>query len=101
LITPPVTDDILEGITRDTIIKLAAESEYIKVAERSIDRTELYTADELFFCGTGAQVSPIGFVDKRPIGNGEMGPITKKLQNLYFRIVKNEVSKYSHWCSKV
>lgn len=101
LVTPPVTDDILEGITRDTIIKLAAENGNIKVVERSIDRTELYTADELFFCGTGAQISPIGFVDKRPIGNGKMGPITKKLQDLYFRIVKNELNKYSHWCRKV
>jgi branched-chain amino acid aminotransferase len=101
LITPPVTDDILEGITRDTIIKLAIEIENIRVVERSIDRTELYTADELFFCGTGAQISPIGSVDKRAIRNGKMGPLTKKLQNLYFRIVKNEISKYSHWCSKV
>lgn len=101
LITPPVTDDILEGITRDTIIKLATESENIRVVERSIDRTELYTADELFFCGTGAQISPIGSVDKRAIGNGKMGPLTKKLQDLYFRIVKNEISKYSHWCSEV
>src|SRR4030042_5497987 len=88
LITPPVTDDILEGITRDTVIKLAVEDENIKVIERSIDRTELYTADELFFCGTGAQISPIGYVDKRPVGNGEMGPVTKKLQSLYFRVVK-------------
>lgn len=101
LITPPVTDDILEGITRDTVIKLAREDENIKVMERSIDRTELYTSDELFFCGTGAQISPIGYVDKRPVGNGEMGPITKRLQDLYFRLVKNEVSKYSHWCQKV
>ncbi|OFW51379.1 MAG: branched-chain-amino-acid transaminase [Actinobacteria bacterium RBG_13_35_12] len=101
LITPPVTDDILEGITRDTVIKLAVEDENIKVIERSIDRTELYTADELFFCGTGAQISPIGYVDKRPVGNGEMGPVTKKLQKLYFRVVKNEVDKYSNWCRKV
>jgi len=101
LITPPVTDDILEGITRDTVIKMAREDENIKVIERSIDRTELYTSDELFFCGTGAQISPIGYVDKRPVGNGEMGPITKELQDLYFRLVKNEVSKYSHWCQKV
>lgn len=101
LITPPVTDDILEGITRDTVIKMAREDENIKVIERSIDRTELYTSDELFFCGTGAQISPIGYVDKRPVGNGEMGPITKRLQDLYFRLVKNEVSKYSHWCQKV
>jgi len=101
LITPPVTDDILEGITRDTVIKLAVEDKNIKVIERSIDRTELYTADELFFCGTGAQISPIGYVDKRPVGNGEMGPVTKKLQELYFRVVKNEVDKYSSWCRKV
>ena len=101
LITPPVTDEILEGITRDTVIKLAKDSENIDVIERSIDRTELYTADELFFCGTGAQISPIGIVDKRPVGNGEMGPITKKLQELYFRVVKNEISRYSDWCKKV
>ena len=101
LITPPVTDDILEGITRDTVIKLAKDDENINVIERSIDRTELYTADELFFCGTGAQISPIGKVDKRPVGNGEMGPVTKKLQELYFRVVKNEISKYSDWCRKV
>ena len=101
LITPPVTDDILEGITRDTVIKLAKDDENINVIERSIDRTELYTADELFFCGTGAQISPIGNVDKRPVGNGEMGPVTKKLQELYFRVVKNEISKYSDWCKKV
>jgi len=101
LITPLVTDEILEGITRDTVIKLAKDSENIDVIERSIDRTELYTADELFFCGTGAQISPIGSVDKRPVGNGEMGPITKKLQELYFLVVKNEISKYSDWCKKV
>lgn len=101
LITPPVTDDILEGITRDTIIKLAQDEENINVIERPVDRTELYTADELFFCGTGAQVSPIGSVDKRLIGNGKIGLITKKIQDLYFRVVKNEVASYSHWCRKV
>ncbi|MFA5014933.1 MAG: branched-chain amino acid transaminase [Actinomycetota bacterium] len=101
LITPPVTDEILEGITRDTVIKLAKDNENIDVIERSIDRTELYIADELFFCGTGAQISPIGSVDKRAVGNGEMGPLTKKLQQLYFRVVKNEISKYSDWCRKV
>lgn len=101
LITPQVTDEILEGITRDTVIKLAKDSENIDVQERSIDRTELYIADELFFCGTGAQISPIGSVDKRPIGNGKMGPLTKRLQDFYFRVVKNEISKYSDWCRKV
>jgi branched-chain amino acid aminotransferase len=101
LITPPPTDDILEGITRDTVIKIAKEIEGIETIERSIDRTELYTADELFFTGTGAQISPIGSVDKRAIGTGEIGPITKRLQDLYFRVVKNEIEQYSDWCTKV
>ncbi len=101
LITPPVTDDILEGITRDTVIRIAREFDNINVTERPIDRTELYTADELFFCGTGAQISPIGYVDKRPVGNGKIGPITRRLQDIYFKIVKNEVDKYSSWCQKV
>ncbi|MBN2073333.1 MAG: branched-chain amino acid transaminase [Actinobacteria bacterium] len=101
LVTPPITDDILEGITRDTVIELAHKIEGLKVIERSIDRTELYTADELFFCGTGAQISPIGSVDKRKIGNGEMGAVTRKMQELYFKVVKNEVEEYSYWCTKV
>ncbi|MEA2016308.1 MAG: branched-chain amino acid transaminase [Actinomycetota bacterium] len=101
LVTPPVTDDILEGITRNTVIEIAREFENIEIIERPIDRTELYTSDELFFCGTGAQISPIGYVDKRPVGNSKMGPITRNLQNNYFKIVKNEVDKYSGWCQKV
>ena len=101
LITPPVTDDILEGITRNTVIELASKMNDLKVVERPIDRTELYIADELFFCGTGAQISPIGSVDKRVVANGEMGPITRMIQELYFKIVKNEVEEYSHWCKMV
>ncbi|MDZ7837213.1 MAG: aminotransferase class IV [Actinomycetota bacterium] len=101
MVTPPVTDDILEGITRNTVLELAANELGIEVEQRSVDRTELYTADELFFCGTGAQISPIGSVDKRVIGNNTMGTVTKKLQQLYFSIVKNEVEKYSHWCTEV
>jgi len=101
LITPPVTDDILEGITRDTVIKLAREVENVEVIERSIDRTELYTADELFFCGTGAQISSIGHVDKRPVGDGKIGSLTKRLQELYFKVAKNEVKEYSDWCTKI
>jgi branched-chain amino acid aminotransferase len=101
LITPPVTDDILEGITRDTVIELAEKFENIKVIERSIDRTELYTADELFFCGTGAQISSIGQVDKRPVGDGKIGPFTKRMQDLYFKVAKNEIKEYSNWCTKV
>lgn len=101
LITPPVTDDILEGITRDTVIRLAESEMGLKVTERSIDRTELYTADEMFFCGTGAQVSPIGSVDKRKIGDGKIGQITKRIQTLYFEVVKNSLPKYSSWCTQV
>ena len=101
LITPPVTDDILIGITRDTVIKMAGDKLKIDTLERSIDRTELYTADELFYCGTGAQISPIGSVDKRAVGNGQMGPITKEIQTLYFKAVKNEIKEYSQWCSPV
>ena len=101
LLTPPVVDDILEGITRDSVIKIAYDELGLKTIERSIDRTELYTADELFFCGTGAQISPIGSVDKRTVGNGQMGEITRTLQGFYFKIVKNEMSGYSHWCTKV
>lgn len=101
LITPPVTNDILEGITRDTVIELASKISDLKVIERPIDRTELYIADELFFCGTGAQISPIGSVDKRIVASGEMGPVTRRIQELYFRIVKNEVEEYSHWCKKI
>jgi len=101
LFTPPVVDDILEGITRDTVIKIARDVLDIDTVERSIDRTELYTADELFFCGTGAQISAIGSVDKRTTGNGQMGIITKKIQELYFRVVKNGLAEYSDWCTKV
>jgi branched-chain amino acid aminotransferase len=101
LLTPPVTDDILEGITRDTIIKIAESELGIKTEERSIDRTELYTADELFLCGTGAQVSPIGSVDKRKIASGETGPVTRKVQDTYFALVKNRLKKYKNWCTRV
>jgi branched-chain amino acid aminotransferase len=101
LITPPLTNDILEGITRNTVIELAGKLENMETEERLIDRTELYVADELFFCGTGAQISPIGSVDKRKIGNGDMGPVTKRLQDLYFDAVKNRIEEFTHWCTGV
>jgi branched-chain amino acid aminotransferase len=101
LITPPVTNDILEGITRNTVLELAQKMEGMETEERLIDRTELYVADELFFCGTGAQISPIGSVDKRKIGGGDMGPVTRRLQGLYFDVVKNKIDEFSHWCTKV
>jgi branched-chain amino acid aminotransferase len=99
--TPSKTEDILEGITRDTLMTLARNELSIETVERTIDRSELYHADEAFFCGTGAQVSPITQIDNRPVGSGEPGPITRKLQSLYFDVVKNKVPKYAPWCTIV
>ena len=99
--TPPIYNDILEGVTRNTVIELIKNEFDMDVCERQIDRTELYTSDEMFFCGTGAQVSPIGLVDGRIVGTGEIGELTKKIQEIYFKVVKNELKKYSKWCTEV
>ncbi len=101
LITPPRSDSILVGITRNTVIELAQKELGLKVIERPIARTELYVADEIFFCGTGAQVAPVKSIDRRIIGNGEPGPITKQLQKIYFDVVLGENEKYLHWCTIV
>jgi len=101
LITPGLSEDILEGITRDTVIELAREELGIETIERPIGRTELYVADEAFLCGTGAQVSPMIEADKRPLGTGRIGPITAKLQALYFDVVKGKQKKYGHWLTPV
>lgn len=101
LITPPVTADILEGITRATIMELAQDVLDIPVVERQIDRTELYIADEAFFVGTGAQVSPISEIDRRPVGSGEIGPISRRIQQLYFDVVRGRVPAYRDWCTPV
>ncbi|SNB70269.1 branched-chain amino acid transaminase [Thermoflexus hugenholtzii] len=101
LITPPVTDEILEGITRRTLIELAHNELGIPTVERHIDRTELYYADEMFLCGTGVQLVPVVSVDRRPVGNGEIGPITRRLHDLYFDVVRGKVPKYRGWCVPV
>ncbi len=101
LITSRAVDNILVGITRNTIKEMAQEELGLEAVEKAINRTELYMADEAFFCGTGAQVSPITSIDHRTIGDGKVGPITKKLQDLYFDIVKGKVEKYKHWCTPV
>ncbi len=98
LITSTVTDNILEGITRSSIMELAKNELGLEVEERPIDRTELYIADEMFFCGTGAQVSPITSVDYYAVGDGQVGVLTKKIKDLYFALVKNQLPQYSHWC---
>jgi branched-chain amino acid aminotransferase len=100
VLTPPVTDDILEGITRAGIMEICAELG-LRVVERSIDRSEIYVADEAFFCGTGAQISPIIEVDRRAIGSGAVGPITKRIKDRYFDIVRGNVPAYAHWVTPV
>jgi branched-chain amino acid aminotransferase len=101
LITPPVTENILEGITRATIIQLARKELGLETVERPIDRSELYVADEMFFCGTGVQVAAIATVDRRPVGDGKMGPIVKQIRDLYFDVVRGRAPRYRHWCTPV
>jgi branched-chain amino acid aminotransferase len=97
VITPPVTDNILEGITRLTVMELASAELGLKVAERSIDRTELYQADEVFFSGTAVGVSPVVEIDHRDIGDGAIGKVSAALVQLYDDIVLGRVSQYSRW----
>lgn len=101
LITPMTTDNILEGITRASVMEIAANELGMEVVERRIQRTELYLADEAFFTGTAAQVASIGTIDLRPIATGQMGEVTKKLQTLYIDIAKGNNPKYSHWLTEV
>jgi len=96
LITPSKSDDILEGITRRTVIELARDLD-IPVEERTIDRSELYISDEAFFCGTGAQVAWISEIDKRKIGEGVRGEIAGKLQDLFFKVVRGDEKQYGDW----
>lgn len=100
LITPPVTADILEGITRRSLIQIAHDLG-IPVVERELDRTELYVADEIFFCGTGVQVSWIGQIDRRPVGGGCEGPLTARLRERFFAIVQGKVPAYADWLTPV
>lgn len=100
LITPPVTDNILEGVTRRTIITMARDAG-ISVKERSVDRSELYFADEIFLTGTGARVSPVTQVDNYSIGNGSIGPISGRLQTMYSEAVKGNNPQYQDWITPV
>lgn len=97
LTTTSITDDILIGVTRNTVIELAHELG-IPVCERSIDRTELYNAEEVFCCGTGAQIVPAESIDHRIIGDGKTGKITKQIQSLYYDVVRGKVDKFKKWC---
>jgi branched-chain amino acid aminotransferase len=101
LVTPASQNNILIGITRNTVIELAEKELGVETVHRAIDRSELYTADECFLTGTAAHVTPVAEVDHRPIGNGEIGPITAKLQEIYARVIRGNHPKYLEWCTPV
>lgn len=100
LVTPSVTDNILEGITRKTIIEIAGDLG-LPIVERSVDRTELYKAQEVFLTGTGAKVSPVVEIDGVPVGEGTVGTVSKKLQDTYFAAVRGELPQYRSWLVEV
>lgn len=100
LITPQLTDSVLESITRDTVIKIS-ESKGYKVVERTIDRTELYTCDEAFLCGSAMEMTPVLSVDKYVIGDGETGKITKELHIAYLDVVRGKVEEFKDWVTPI
>jgi branched-chain amino acid aminotransferase len=99
LSTPSIADSVLPGITRDTVIELAQKELGIEVVERSITRSELYLADEIFLTGTAAHLTAVGSVDNIDVGEGTMGPVTRQLQDMYFDVVRGKNSKYMQWCT--
>jgi branched-chain amino acid aminotransferase len=101
LVTPPITDNILEGITRGRLLGMARNDLAVPTEIRSVDRTELYTADEVFLCGTGAQLSPVIEIDRRRIADGRPGPITKQLARMYFDAVRGKLPAYRDWLTPV
>lgn len=100
-VTPPVTDNILEGITRRSVLELLSQELGVPVVERSIDRTEIYLCDEFFMSGTAAQIMAVTRVDHRPIGSGTMGPITAQLRKIFNDVVRGEQAKYFHWIKPI
>lgn len=101
LSTPAVSEDILEGVTRNALIEMIGNEFGMAVDERRIDRTELYASEEVFLCGTGVQVSPVVSVDRRLVGNGKPGVFTMKLQALYLSACRAENEKYRSWLTPV
>ena len=100
-ITPPVTADVLEGIVRRSLIHLLQEELNVEVQERAVDRTEAYLADEMFMCGTGAEITPITRVEHRPVGDGEIGTLTSRLSKRFLDIVYGRDSRYMDWLEPV
>lgn len=97
LVTPPATDNILEGITRSSIIDLARNEMKLEVVERSIGRSELYVADEAFYTGTAVELAPIVAIDHRPVGSGQVGPVAAQLRSLYVEATRGRLAAYRHW----
>lgn len=100
IVTPPGSEDILEGITRDSVMRIAADSG-LEVLEAAVSRTDLYAADEIFLTGTAAEVTPVREVDWHVIGPGEAGPVTRSLQQAYFAAVRGETPRYRAWLAPV
>jgi branched-chain amino acid aminotransferase len=101
-ITPSITSAILESITRETLLELFREELGVAAVEREVDRTELYVADEAFFCGTGwGEVTPIASIDRYPLGAGSPGPLTEAIRRLYYDVVRGKNSRYEHWLTKI
>jgi branched-chain amino acid aminotransferase len=100
VITPPVTEDLLVGVTRDCVISMVRELGW-KLEQRRVDRSELLSVDEAFLCGTGVQIAPIASIDDREVGQGQLGPITKQLQDWYLRIVRGQVADFPNWRTTV
>lgn len=101
LITPGVTESILESITRASVIEIARDVLGIEVVERALDRTELYIADEVFFCGTAAEIMPIVSVDHYPVGDGEQGPITSQIEAAFHDIARGHDRRFAKWTTPV
>lgn len=100
IITPKLTDSVLESITRDTILKIAINEGY-KVTERTIDRTELYTCDEAFLCGSAMEITPVLSIDKYLINNGEIGTVTRNIHLKYLDVARGTGVKYKDWLTPV
>jgi len=101
LVTAPVTANILESITRATVLELARDALGLQIQEREVDRTELYIADEVFFCGSGWEITPVRSIDRYSIGKGQPGPLTKRLQEVYFSVAEGRVPQYRRWLTPV
>ena len=99
--TPLVGDNNLTGITRDSAMTLAREELGLEIVERSVRRSELYLADEVFLTGTAAHITPVGYIDSRPVGEGDVGDVTRKIRDLYLELIRGEDPKYRDWCTEV